>query len=239
MATSMYAVPDEAQPLYAAFRAPAKPLRQSTGALKRLHSADDEPMSIAKSSSPPEISDEELFTKIREERSEAAFNTLYKRYDKRLYAYCLRATGSHDAAKDAFQAVMSVVFEKRESFTGGNYAAWLFTIARHHVMKVSKRQQRDLTQNKPIDEEFDDVTPDRGGGVNEHHDFLLQQALDRAIAQLPEDLREAFELKQYDGLQHEEIAQTLGITVSLAKVRVFRAKQQLRQLLAPFIKELQ
>ena len=47
-----------------------------------------------------------------------------------------------------------------------------FTIARHHVMKVSKRQQRDLTQNKPIDEEFDDVTPDRGIGVNEHHDFI-------------------------------------------------------------------
>jgi RNA polymerase sigma-70 factor (ECF subfamily) len=196
-------------------------------------------MTQAKPSSLNEMSDEELFTKIREERSESAFNALYKRYDKRLYAYCLRATGSHDAAKDAFQAVMSVVFEKRESFTGGNYAAWLFTIARHHVMKVSKRQQRDLTQNKPIEHDGEDTLPESSSSVNEHHDFLLQQALDRAIAQLPEDLREAFELKQYDGLQHEEIAQTLGITVSLAKVRVFRAKQLLRQLLAPFIKELQ
>jgi RNA polymerase sigma-70 factor (ECF subfamily) len=233
----MYAVTDEAQPLYAAFIAPVAPPTQSDHARRRPLS--DKSMTIATPSSPPEISDEELFTKIRDERSEAAFNTLYKRYDKRLYAYCLRATGSHDAAKDAFQAVMSVVFEKRESFSGGNYAAWLFTIARHHVMKVSKRQQRDLTQNKPIDEEFDDVTPDGGTTSNQNQDFLLQEALDRAIAQLPEDLREAFELKQYDGLQHEEIAQTLGITVSLAKVRVFRAKQQLRQTLAPFIKELQ
>lgn len=237
MATSMYAAPaDEAQPFYAAFIAPA---RSSPGDHALRRPLSDEPMTIAKTSSPPEISDEELFTKIREERSESAFNTLYKRYDKRLYAYCLRATGSHDAAKDAFQVVMSVVFEKRESFSGGNYAAWLFTIARHHVMKVSKRQQRDLTQNKPIDEEFDDVTPESGTASNHNQDFLLQEALDRAITQLPEDLREAFELKQYDGLQHEEIAQTLGITVSLAKVRVFRAKQQLRQTLAPFIKELQ
>ncbi len=205
----------------------------------RKRPLSDDIMTQAKPSSLNEMSDEELFTKIREERSESAFNALYKRYDKRLYAYCLRATGSHDAAKDAFQAVMSVVFEKRESFTGGNYAAWLFTIARHHVMKVSKRQQRDLTQNKPIEHDGEDILPESSGSVNEHHDFLLQQALDRAIAQLPEDLREAFELKQYDGLQHEEIAQTLGITVSLAKVRVFRAKQLLRQLLAPFIKELQ
>lgn len=223
---------------------------QSTFALLAVTSAQampmnrrpilDDRMTHSKVSSLTEMNDEELFVKIRDERSESAFNILYKRYDKRLYAYCLRAAGSHDAAKDAFQVVMSVVFEKRESFTGGNYAAWLFTIARHHVMKVSKRQQRDLVQNKPIDDEFDDMTPSQsGGGGSEHHDFLLQQALDRAVAQLPEDLREAFELKQYDGLQHEEIAQTLGITVSLAKVRVFRAKQLLRQLLAPFIKELQ
>lgn len=204
---------------------------------KRTHS--DIAMTQASPSALHELSDEDLFTKIRNERSEAAFNTLYKRYDKRLYAYCLRATGSHDAAKDAFQAVMSVVFEKRESFTGGSYAAWLFTIARHHVMKVSKRQQRDTIQHKPIDEELNDTLPEMGGTINEQHDFLLQQALDRAIAQLPEDLREAFELKQYDGLHHEEIAETLGITVSLAKVRVFRAKQLLRQTLAPFIKELQ
>lgn len=237
MATSIYAVSDKTQPLYAAFIAPTARSSQNDHAI--LRPLLDEPMSLAKPSLPSELSDEELFTKIRDERNESAFNILYKRYDKRLYAYCLRATGSHDAAKDAFQAVMSVVFEKRESFSGGNYAAWLFTIARHHVMKVSKRQQRELTQNKPIDEEFDDITPQSGTTSNQNQDFLLQEALERAIAQLPEDLREAFELKQYDGLQHEEIAQTLDISVSLAKVRVFRAKQQLRQTLAPFIKELQ
>jgi RNA polymerase sigma-70 factor, ECF subfamily len=186
-----------------------------------------------------EMTDEELFIEVRERGSESAFNTLYTRYDKRLYAYCLRATASHDAAQDAFQAVMSVVFEKREQFTGGSYAAWLFTIARHHVMKVSKRQQRDRIQNKEIDDEFDVLTPSDDGEASSERDFLLQEALDRAISQLPSDLREAFELKFYDGLQHEEIADLLKISLSLAKVRVFRAKQQLRQLLTPIFKELQ
>ena len=184
--------------------------------------------------------DEALFSEVREHSSEAAFNVLYKRYDKRLYAYCLRATGSHDAAKDAFQAVISTVFEKREQFTGGSYAAWLFTIARHHVMKVSKRQQRDLVQNKEIDDEFDALTPaEDSGDTSSERDFLLQESLERAINRLPEDLREAFELKFYDGLQHEEIADLLKISVSLAKVRVFRAKQQLREYLTPIFKELQ
>jgi RNA polymerase sigma-70 factor (ECF subfamily) len=185
------------------------------------------------------MTDEELFTEVRENNSEAAFNVLYKRYDKRLFAYCLRATASQDAAKDAFQAVISTVFEKREQFTGGSYAAWLFTIARHHVMKVSKRQQRDLVQNKEIDDEFDALTPSDDGENSHERDFLLQASLERAINQLPDDLREAFELKFYDGLQHEEIADTLKISLSLAKVRVFRAKQQLRELLTPIFKELQ
>lgn len=185
------------------------------------------------------MTDEELFAEVRERASEPAFNALYTRYDKRLYAYCLRATASHDAAQDSFQAVMSIVFEKREQFTGGSYAAWLFTIARHHVMKVSKRQQRDLIQNKEIDDEFDMLASPDGDDTGSEHDFLLQEALNRAINQLPDDLREAFELKFYDGLQHEEIADLLKISLSLAKVRVFRAKQQLRQLLMPIFKELQ
>jgi RNA polymerase sigma-70 factor (ECF subfamily) len=157
----------------------------------------------------------------------------------------LRATGSHDAAKDAFQTVMSAVFEKRASFQGGHYAAWLFTIARNHVLKVSKRQQRDVKTLSPIDDGAGNEQTFLSNGNfavrsgASEGDFLLQEALDRAIAQLPEDLREAFELKQYDGLQHEEIAQTLGISLSLAKVRVFRAKRQLQRLLAPFFEELQ
>jgi RNA polymerase sigma-70 factor (ECF subfamily) len=180
-------------------------------------------------------SDEELFAHIRERSDEAAFNVLYKRYDKRLYSYCLRAAGSHEAAQDAFQAVMSAVFEKRESFTGGSYAAWLFTIARHHVLKLGRNKHR----TAPLDDTPTALERPASEETRADRDFLLQQSLHAAIARLPDDLRESFELKYCQGFQHEEIATTLGITVSLAKVRVFRAKQQLRALLAPLFEELQ
>lgn len=180
-------------------------------------------------------SDEELFALIREQSDEAAFNTLYQRYDKRLYSYCLRAAGSHDGAKDAFQAVMSAVFEKRESFTGGSYAAWLFTIARHHVLKLGRNKHR----TTPLDDAPSALEAPAHEDSRGDRDFLLQQSLHAAIGRLPDDLRESFELKYCQGLQHEEIATMLGITVSLAKVRVFRAKQQLRSLLAPMFEELQ
>lgn len=184
-----------------------------------------------------EASDEELFALIRDNNDEEAFNVLYARYDKRLYAYCLRATGGRDAAQDAFQAVMSAVFEKRETFAGGNYAAWLFTIARHHVIKTGKRASRSV----PFDPNDESDAKSAAAGVSgaSQEDFLLKESLDRAIERLPDDLREAFEMKYRSGLQHEEIAEALNISLSLAKVRVFRAKQLLRASLASFFEEAQ
>ncbi len=191
-----------------------------------------------KKSASADMTDEQLFVLIRENRDESAFNMLYKRYDKRLYAYCLRALGTPDGAKDAFQSIMSIIFEKRESFIGGSYAAWLFTIARHHVMKVGKRASRSTSLDEMSDG-VEGLSESVSNGESMERDFLLQQSLDKAIAVLPEDLREAFTMKYCDGLQHEEIAEALEISLSLAKVRVFRAKQLLRTSLASFFEEVQ
>jgi RNA polymerase sigma-70 factor (ECF subfamily) len=69
-------------------------------------------------------------------------------------------------------------------------------------------------------------------------DFMLKQALHSAIAQLPEEFREALEMKYFDDLPYEDIAKTLGITLSLAKVRVFRAKKMIQEQLSTIISEL-
>lgn len=177
------------------------------------------------------MTDEELFALVREKNDEQAFRSLFKRYDKRLYAYCLRALGSHDDAQDMFQTISLTVYDKRAAFTDGSFAAWLFTIARNYCLKG-------LRQRKHTTEYMEDIhiahEDDRHSG-----DFLLREALHKAIAALPEEFREALELKYFDDLPYEDIAKTLGITVSLAKVRVFRAKKLIQQSLSSIISELQ
>ena len=69
-------------------------------------------------------------------------------------------------------------------------------------------------------------------------DFMLKQALHQAIAKLPEEFREALEMKYFDDLPYEDIAKALGITLSLAKVRVFRAKKMIQEQLSTIISEL-
>ncbi|MEN9281274.1 MAG: hypothetical protein RL594_209 [Bacteroidota bacterium] len=177
------------------------------------------------------MTDEELFALVRDENDEQAFRSLFKRYDKRLYAYCLRALGSHDDAQDMFQTISLTVYDKRSAFTDGSFAAWLFTIARNYCLKG-------LRQRKNTTEYMEDIhiahEEDRHSG-----DFLLREALHKAIASLPEEFREALELKYFDDLPYEDIAKTLGITLSLAKVRVFRAKKLIQQSLSSIISELQ
>jgi RNA polymerase sigma factor (sigma-70 family) len=178
-----------------------------------------------------EQTDEELFAMVRESAHEQAFRTLYRRYDKRLFAYCLRAMATRESAEDVFQSVMALVFEKRQSFTGGSFAAWIFTIARNQTLN-HKQKQRITTDIDDIAYTMIDENDKTG------EDILLADALRQAIAALPEDYREALELKHFDGFPYEEIAQMLNISLSLAKVRVFRAKKMLHEALSPYLREV-
>jgi RNA polymerase sigma-70 factor (ECF subfamily) len=188
-------------------------------------------ITVAKGNAAADVTDEDLFALVREKADEQAFRTLYRRYDKRLFAYCLRAMKTRESAEDVFQSVMTLVFEKRASFSGGSFAAWLFTIARNQTLN-HKQKQRITTDIDDIAYSISDES-DRTG-----EDVLLSDALKKAISSLPEEFREPLELKHFDGFQYEEIADMLKISLSLAKVRVFRAKKMLHEALKPYLREL-
>jgi RNA polymerase sigma factor (sigma-70 family) len=206
-----------------------KLLYPTTTTAKESQSPDT--IAVAKGNAANGLTDEDLFALVREKADEQAFRTLYRRYDKRLFAYCLRAMKTRESAEDVFQSVMALVFEKRASFSGGSFAAWLFTIARNQTLN-HKQKQRITTDIDDIAYSISDES-DRTG-----EDVLLSDALKKAISSLPEEFREPLELKHFDGFQYEEIADMLKISLSLAKVRVFRAKKMLHEALKPYLREL-
>jgi RNA polymerase sigma-70 factor (ECF subfamily) len=107
----------------------------------------------------------------------------------------------------------------------------MFTIARNFCLKALRNRKHTAEVN-------DDTMPPEEDRSYTGDDFLLRDALRQAIASLPEEFREPLEMKYFDDLGYEEIAETLGITVSLAKVRVFRAKKLLQTRLNPILNEL-
>ena len=178
--------------------------------------------------------DEELFAMVKAEHDEQAFRVLYRRYDKRLFAYCHRVAGTKEGAQDIFQSVITAVYDKREQFHGGSFAAWMFTIARHASLKHTEHIKR-ARAFIPL-EDFNDVFADDSDKTGE--DMLLREALHKAMRTLGQEFREVLELRYFEDFSYEEIAGILSISVSLAKVRVFRAQQQLYTILSPLLREL-
>lgn len=157
-----------------------------------------------------------------------AFHLLYDKYRHKAYRFCLRMLGDESLAKDAFQETFIKVYEHRKDFRGQNFSAWLFTIARHTCLNMIRSRKEYVT----FDEEF------HSAQKSEHRDVGMKDYIEKAIAKLPVVLREAIILREYEDCTYKEMAGILGIELSLAKVRVHRARLILRKLLKPLMKEL-
>lgn len=163
---------------------------------------------------------------------EPSFSELYRRYNRRVYAYCLRMVNSRELAEDLYQDIFVRVARKRLSFAKGNFAAWLFAIARNVCLNAI----RDRVEYVPIEDVQDHLQAapqyDEGDYYEEQMALLRQ-----AVEQLPHDMREVLVLRVYNGFSYEEIAEITETKLATVKVRIFRAKQRLHRMLAPHFHE--
>lgn len=166
-------------------------------------------------------------------QAEAAFRELYARYAQRVYGYCVRILGSRYDAQDVFQETFLRFWQSaQQERTMTNVPAFLLRIARNLCLNF----KRDNRATIEFDEELHARSPSSPVAEVEHQE--LSALLHRAIAQLPPEYREVLVLREQLGLSYAEIADLVGISEGAVKVRVFRAKEKLRQLLAPYIEEL-
>ena len=181
-----------------------------------------------KSDSFANINDEELFKRFRDHGSTDAFNLLYNRYNKKIFAYCLRSCPDRETAKDVFQKIFSSVVEKKESFKGGSFIAWLIIITRNYVL-MEKRKEKNtepVYENTLIDDELNE------------DDFVLRSKIRYEVDKLPEEYSEMVKLKYFDDFSYNEIAEFTGVSLALVKVRLFRAKKILTKNLLPLRESL-
>jgi RNA polymerase sigma-70 factor (ECF subfamily) len=165
----------------------------------------------------------ELVARARVDR--AAFAPLYLRYFDPIYRYCYRRLGSHEAAADATSLVFARALAALPRYRSGQFAAWLFTIARNVVANSYRAQH----PQQPLDEttEIIDTAPspeDLAIAADERRTLLA------LLARLPEEQRHVVELR-LSGLSGPEIGRVLGRSHGAVKVAQFRATARLRALM--------
>lgn len=154
----------------------------------------------------------------------AAFAEVYDALADRLFRFLVRRTLDSALAEDLLQQTFLHMHCARETYVGGtDVVPWAFCIARRLSVDAHRRKERDTTREAPSE-----LADERGGPED---DLVNKRALtrfQRALDELPEAQRVAFELTRYDGLTHAEVANLLGTTVTAIKLRVHRAYEHLR-----------
>ncbi len=163
--------------------------------------------------------------------SAEAFHILYKLYHQRVYRFCIKLMGNETAGKDAFQETFMRMYEHRRDFRGTNFQGWLFTIARHTCLNLIRSRKTFDSLNEENHEALSSTNK------LDESDVIMRNSIDKAIARLPFELREALLLREYEEYSYQEIADIIGIDISLAKVRVHRARLILRKILSPIVQE--
>ena len=164
----------------------------------------------------------------------AAFGRLVQQYQDRLYNSLLRVLGSADDAADIAQDAFVQAYVKLDSFRGGSaFYTWLYRIAFNLAMSQRRRQHNaaSLDQMKSlIGSEPMDGQPTADAGV------LAQERADlvhAALAELSMEHRQILVLREINGCRYDEIAEILDLPVGTVRSRLFRARLEMRDLLAP------
>lgn len=150
-----------------------------------------------------------------------ALTELFRRYAPQVYEVAMRITRSRHDAEDVTQNVFIGLPEALGGYSGaGELGAWIRRIATRSALLLLRQERRQAKWERRAARESPDIEP-----VTK---VEAQLALDEALGALPEDLRVVFMLKEVEGCSHDEIADLLGITVSLSSVRLYRARRFLQ-----------
>ncbi|MCX8090416.1 MAG: sigma-70 family RNA polymerase sigma factor [Verrucomicrobiae bacterium] len=169
-----------------------------------------------------------------------AFEALVSQFERRVYTLALRITSNEHDAQDVTQETFLSALENLNKFREeASFTTWLSRIATHAALKIIRKRKGlpSVSLDAERGEGSDDPPlplPDFIADWNQSPLELAQRhetrsVLDAALASLDEKHRAVFVLRDIEGLSVKETAETLGLSEANVKVRLLRARLQLRE----------
>jgi RNA polymerase sigma-70 factor (ECF subfamily) len=171
-------------------------------------------------------SDEALFERMR--RGDlAAFDALYRRWERRIYGFVRGYLDDSAEAEDVFHEIFMTVLRAPADFARGSFKAWVLQVARNASLNRlrSRRRGESAYQRQGQDVAASVVVPTV---VDEIAEREAARALARAVAGLPRTLGEIYRLRAA-GLSYEEMATVLEVPLGTVKSRMHEMVSQLKK----------
>ena len=177
-----------------------------------------------------EVTDKQLVARVQKGDSRA-FDMLVMKYQHRIMGLISRYVHDADEVQDVAQEAFIKAYKALPRFRGDSqFYTWLYRIAvntaKNHLVSRSRRPPGS-------DVEVEDAEHFEGGGAlrdiespeNARFGAELKAVVEDAISDLPDDLRAAVTLREFDGLSYEDIAEIMDCPVGTVRSRIFRARE--------------
>ncbi|MBA6412544.1 RNA polymerase sigma factor RpoE [Parahaliea sp. F7430] len=176
------------------------------------------------------VTDQQLVAKVQKGDSRA-FDMLVLKYQHKILGLISRYVHDADEVQDVAQEAFIKAYRALPNFRGDSaFYTWLYRIAintaKNHLVSRSRRPPG-------TDVEVEDAEYYEGGAalrdIESPETALygeeLKAVVERAIKELPEDLRTAVTLREFEGLSYEDIAEVMSCPVGTVRSRIFRARE--------------
>lgn len=169
------------------------------------------------------IEDKDIIRAIRE-KSEEGFRLLMQKYKQSIYWHIRRLVVGHDDAQDATQEAFIRIFRSFDKFRDDNsFRGWIFRIATNEALRLIDSRKQDQISLEEDDNGTNSIMADNYVDYTDLEAVKLQ----KAILLLPTKQQAAFNLRYYDELSYEEIAEATNSTVSSVKMNFHIAKEKI------------
>jgi len=170
-----------------------------------------------------------------------AFRELIERHQDAVIGTVVKMLGNLQDAEDIAQQVFLRIWGNARRYRpDAKFTTYLFTITRNLVFNECRRRGRKKEVSADEREETSHHQIEDRADYRPDHELLqneLREAVDAAIAALPETQRMAVVLRRYEQLPYEEIATVLKLSIPAVKSLLFRARTTLRESLAAYLEE--
>lgn len=185
-------------------------------------------------------SDEELVRQVQAGNI-SAYNLLVVRYQHRVVKIAQKYVSDFADASDIAQEAFIKAYKALPNFRGeSSFYTWLYRIVTNAAKNFLDSSSRQRSQVDVDDEVLNASSPealtDRQTPDSIIESEELKKVILKAVGELPKELREAFMLRELEGLSYDEISEKAGVPIGTVRSRIFRARQYIESKMEQFRK---